>query len=85
MNIAGSEISESVVAKTCGCKEKDKQKVTYAFSNEFHGLCIDKKDVIDAEIQACEKLLKYTKDASERSIVEKEIAELRMALDLMAE
>lgn len=84
MNIAGTEVSEIVVAKTCGCEKKNEQKVTYAFSNEFHSLCMDKKDVIEAEIQACERLLKYTKDASERSTVEKEIAELRMALDLMA-
>jgi hypothetical protein len=84
LNIAGSEVSEIVIAKACGCKEKNKQKVTYALSNEFHSLCMDKKDVIQAQIQACERLLKYTKDASERSTVEKEMAELRMALDLMA-
>jgi hypothetical protein len=72
-----------VEAKTCGCKEKNKQKVTYAFSNEFHSLCMDKKDVIEAQIQACERLLKYTKDASERLTVEKEMAEIKMALDLL--
>jgi hypothetical protein len=44
---------------------------------------MDKKDVLGAQIQACEKLLKYTKDASERPAVEKEIAELRIALDLL--
>lgn len=82
MNIIYSQ-SSLVIAKTCGCKEKNKQKVTYAFSDEFHSLCMDKKDVLDAQIQACERLLKYTKDASEKSAIEKEIAELKMALDLM--
>jgi hypothetical protein len=81
MNIVYPQ-SSLVTAKTCGCREK-KQKVTYAFSDEPHSLCMDKKDVLEAQIQACERLLKYTRDASERSAVEKEIAELRMALDLM--
>ncbi|HEX6067779.1 MAG TPA: DUF919 family protein [Nitrososphaera sp.] len=62
----------------------DKKQVTYAFSAEPHSLCMDKKDVLEAQINACERLLKYTKDASERSAVEKEISELRMALDLLA-
>jgi hypothetical protein len=81
MNIVHPQ-SNIVIAKTCGCKEKN--KVTYAFSDEFHGLCHDKKDVIEAEIQACERLLKYTEDVSEKSAIEKEIAELKTALDLMA-
>jgi hypothetical protein len=74
--------SALVTAKTCGCREK--RQVTYAFSSEPHSLCMDKKDVLEAQINACEKLLKYTKDASEKSTIEKEIAELRMALDLLA-
>lgn len=82
MNIIYPE-SSLVTAKTCGCRERNKQKVTYAFSDGFHSLCIDKKDVLEAEVEACERLLKYTRDASERPAIEKEIAELRMALDLM--
>lgn len=70
-----------VIAKTCGCKESN--KVTYAFSEEFHALCMDKKDIIQAEIKACEKLVKYATSETERTVIEKEIAELRTALDLM--
>lgn len=81
MNIAYAP-SSLVTAKTCGCM--DRRQVTYAFSVEPHILCLDKKDVLEAQINACERLLKYTKDPSERSTVEKEITELRMALDLMA-
>ena len=73
----------TVIAKTCGCKENKRNKVTYAFSEEFHSLCMDKKDIIQAEIGACEKLLKYTTSESERALVEREIAELKTALDLM--
>jgi len=80
MNIFSQE-SELVTAKTCGCK--DKKSASYSFSENFHGLCIDKKAVIEAEIQSCEKFLKYAPNESERSVVEKEIKELRMALDLL--
>jgi hypothetical protein len=80
MNISSQE-SDLVTAKTCGCK--DKQRITYNFSESFHSLCLDKKDIIDAEIQGCEKLLKYASDEPDRAVIEKEIVELRMALDLL--
>lgn len=80
MNIAYT-LSDVMTAKTCGCR--DRRQVAYAFSVEPHSLCLDKKDVLEAQIDACERLLKYTNDASEKSAVEKEISELRMALDLI--
>jgi hypothetical protein len=79
MNIIHSPFN--IVAKTCGCKENN--RVSYLFLEEPHGLCIDKKDLLEAQIQACEMLLKYAKDVSERAAVQKEIDELRMARDLM--
>jgi hypothetical protein len=72
-----------VTAKTCGCKDTGKRRVAYAFTEEFHSLCMDKKDVIQAEIEACEKLLKYASDDRDKVLIEKEIIELRMALDLL--
>ena len=83
MNIIQSE-NESIVviAKTCSSKENT-QKVTYAFVDVAHALCHDKKDIIQAEIEACERLLKYAEE-SDRKVVEKELAELRMAIDLMS-
>lgn len=80
MNIFAQE-SDFVTAKACGCG--DKQSITYAFSESSHSLCVDKKAIINAEVQACEKLLKYATSDSERSVVDKEIVELRMALDLL--
>lgn len=70
-----------VVAKTCGCKEKE--KVTYSFIDDSHGLCIDKKNIIYAEVEACERLLKYTVDKTEEETIKKEISELKMTMDLM--
>jgi len=84
MNIAQTETSMKVIAKTCGCKEKNKKKkVTYSFLDSYHSLCIDKRDIISAELEACERLLKYAVDESDKNTVEREIAELRMMLDLM--
>lgn len=71
-----------IVAKLCGCKEKEK-KVTYSFTDDSHSVCIDKKDIISAELEACEHLLKYTVDRAEEETIKKEIVELNMALDLM--
>jgi hypothetical protein len=80
MNVVYPE-SMVVVAKTCGCKER--QKVTYEVAEESHKLCLDKKDILQAEIEACEKLLSYVRDESERAIVIKEIVDLKTALDLL--
>ena len=81
MNIGETEVRSIAIAKTCGCK--DPKKIAYSFTDQYHSLCLDKKDVITAEIDACERLLKYAQDDSDRRAVEKEITELRMALDLM--
>jgi hypothetical protein len=54
MNIAESEEPVIVVAKTCGCKEKGK-RVTYSLVDAYHSLCLDKKDIIASELEACER------------------------------
>jgi hypothetical protein len=95
MNIGESEELSKLIAKTCGCN-KDKsnntnktdgisygRKVTYSFVDNYHSLCLDKKDILSAELEACEKLLKQTKDEIDKRIIETEIAELKMTLDLM--
>ena len=82
MNIITEEYDSPVVAKTCGCTT-NKRKVTYAFLSEYHSLCLDKKDLMAAELEACEKLSKYVNDENDKLAVDREIRELRMALDLM--
>lgn len=84
MNIAESEQQTNIVAKTCGCKDKGTKKVTYSFIDTYHGLCLDKKDIISSELDACENLLKCTADKSDRQAIEFEVTELKMALDLMS-
>ena len=43
MNITEPESPMTILAKTCGCKEKN-MKVTYFFIDTCHTLCLDKKD-----------------------------------------
>ena len=80
MNIARTEEDSDMIAKTCGCKDT-KRKVTYSFVDSYHSLCKDRKDIILSEIQA--KLLKYLRDENDTIVVENEIAELKLALDLL--
>ena len=83
MNIDFAEAPSLVIAKLCGCKESRK-KVAYSLLNETHGLCLDKKDLLIGQIEACEKLLRYTSDENDNRIaLERETRELKMALDLM--
>jgi hypothetical protein len=82
MNIAHIEEPLKIVAKICGCRDKVR-KVTYSFIDESLSVCIDKRDIISAELEACERLLKYPTDKTEQETIKKEIAELKMALDLM--
>jgi hypothetical protein len=79
MNIADEE-SAVIEARTCGDKNK---RVAYKFMDGFHSLCLDKRDILLAEIGACEMLLRACHDEADKNAVEKEIAELKMALDLM--
>jgi hypothetical protein len=82
MNIADTEPQAVISAKTCNCKEKT-MKVTYFFIDSSHALCLDKKDLLYAEIEACNRLLRHTRDEIDRGVIEKEIAELKMSLDLL--
>lgn len=79
MNIEEAE-APLVEARTCGEKNR---RVAYKFMDAFHSLCMDKKDILLAEIAASETLLRACRDEEDRNAVEKEISELKMALDLM--
>jgi hypothetical protein len=82
MNIITEEYDSPVMAKMCGCKS-NKRKVTYSLLNESHSLCLDRKDLLIAQLEACNKLIKYAGGEDDKNAVEKEISELKLALDLM--
>ena len=85
MNISEAETPYGIVAKTCGCVGK-KRKVTYSLIDSYHSLCHDKKDLILGQIEACQRLVKYTahgRDETDKQAIENEIDELKMVLDLI--
>lgn len=82
MNIIKEEYDSPVTAKTCGCN-LNSRKVTYSFLSDSHSLCLDRKDLMNAQLDACNKLAKYAVDKNDQIAIEKEVNELKMALDLM--
>jgi hypothetical protein len=73
MNISMSEPQLICEAKICGYNNN---KIVYSFTEPVHNLCIDKKQLILLQIQACRNLQKYTTDKLELSMIEKELDDL---------
>jgi hypothetical protein len=82
MNIAVAEQPILIEAKTSGSNRK--KGISYHVIESSHGLYLNKTEIISAQIQACERLLKYAKDETDLSAIEKEILELKFALDLIS-
>jgi hypothetical protein len=73
MNISISEPQLICEAKICGCNSN---KIVYGFTEPVHNLCIDKKQLILLQVQACMNLQKHTTDKVELCMIEKELDEL---------
>jgi hypothetical protein len=73
-----------MVAKSCGSAQINSRKITDELIDTYLSLCPDKKDIKMSEFIACERLLKYTSEEHDRQIIKKEIAELKMTLDLLS-
>lgn len=78
MNIIDTETPSLVVAKICGPKDKEKssennkkKKISYSVAEEYCGLSLDKKDITLSELNACERLLEYTRDASDEEVIKR--------------
>jgi hypothetical protein len=80
MNIIENEISYLVEAKTCGFKDRS---ISYHLIESSHSICLEKGELMLAQIQSCERLLKYSKDENEIDLLNEEIAKLRLVLDLI--
>jgi hypothetical protein len=76
MNIVEMESPFIIEAKTTGSNTN--RSVIYSPVDTYHNIFIDKRELILAQIHACEILLKYTKDRTE-----KEIGDLKLMLDLI--
>ena len=82
MNIAEIETPILFEAKACGC-QNNKRTISYHFIESTHSLCIGKREIIVAQLQACERLLKYPNNSLDLTIIEKEISELKLILGLV--
>lgn len=69
-----------VEAKTSGYNKN--KTISYRFIESAHSLCFDKREIILAQIEACERLSKFSSDEIEQDAIKKEISGLKLALDM---
>jgi hypothetical protein len=81
MNILEIESPFKIEAKTS--KFNDETNVIYSIAESYHNCCIDKKEIIIEQIKACENLLRYTNNKNDILTLEREISELKSALDIL--
>jgi hypothetical protein len=81
MNILEIESPFKIEAKTS--KFNDETNVIYSIAESYHNCCIDKKEIIIEQIKACENLLRFTNNNSDILTLEREISELKLALDIL--
>lgn len=83
MNIITDASCITVTAKTCRCNERGRMgRIIYQFVDKPHSLCADKKEILLAQLTACQRLLKYA-DQHDSALIRNEIEEINMALDLL--
>ena len=59
-------MSSLIVAKTCGCNVEERDSSFILESYET--FCVDIKNIIMAQLDSCDMLLKYTADEKERKL-----------------
>ena len=70
-----------IEAKTT--RYNDKTNVIYSIAELQHNFCLNKKEIIMEQIKACENLSRYTINKSDSLALEREISELKVALDIL--
>lgn len=81
MNVTDLESSFQIDAKICGSMKS--RKIAYSIMDFHHSIYINKKDIIFAQISACEQLYKHTVDIFNSNLLKKEISDLKLILDLL--
>lgn len=81
MNILEVEFPLKIEAKTS--RYNNKTNVIYSVAELQHNFCIDKKEIIMEQIKACENLSRFTNNKSDSLALEREISELKSALDIL--
>jgi hypothetical protein len=83
MNIVEMELVSALVIEAKIIGQKKGRNVIYSVENSYHSTCIDKRGIVLGQVDACERVLKYTSDRIDQIILEKEIADLKLMLDLI--
>jgi hypothetical protein len=81
LNILEVEFPLKIEAKTT--RYNDKTNVIYSIAELQHNFCIDKKEIIIEQIKACENLSRYNINKSDSLALEREIYELKIALNIL--
>jgi hypothetical protein len=81
MNILEIEFPLKIEAKTT--KYNDKTNIIYSIAELQHNICINKKEIIREQIKACENLSRYTTNKTDTLALQREISELKIALDIL--
>jgi hypothetical protein len=74
MNVTDCESLIQIDAKICGSEKS--RKIAYSVMDFHHSIYINKKDIILAQIQACELLCKYSTDEFDKDVLKKETLDL---------
>ncbi|HKO40164.1 MAG TPA: hypothetical protein VJU85_02805 [Nitrososphaeraceae archaeon] len=81
MNILEIEFPLKIEAKTT--RYNGKTNIIYSVAELQHNICINKKEIIREQIKACENLSRYTTNKTDSLALEREISELKIALDIL--
>ena len=81
MNTLEIEFPLKIEAKTT--RYNDQTNIIYSIAELEHNICINKKEIIREQIKACENLSRYTTNKTDSLALEREISELKIALDIL--
>ena len=81
MNIIETGTNLNIEAKLYG--EKNSKNIVYSFIEPQHSLCVDKREILLSQIQACERLSNNLKEETDLKTINNEVSSLKMSLDFM--
>lgn len=81
MNILEIEFPLKIEAKTT--RYNDKTNIIYSIAELQHNICINKREIIREQIKAYENLFRYTTNKTDTLALQREISELKIALDIL--
>jgi hypothetical protein len=79
MNIIEAGTGLNIEAKLF--RERNSINIVYSFIEPPHSLCVNKREIILSQIQACERLFSHIKEETELKTINKEISSLKTSLD----